>query len=167
MTEDGDGSAAPADPIARIIFALVVLACFAAFIITQRLKHTPTAVTNFELGPTFDPRAAPPGNLEAISFKLTSADDVTVTIEGTGGETVATLVQGYPAPRYKQFSLRWNGRRGTAAHVLVQRLPDGHAIHLPVNRGPIAPAGEYRVIVHLARQDKTVPAPRTFTLVGP
>ena len=30
------------------MFALLVLACFAAFFLTQRLKHTPTAVQRFQ-----------------------------------------------------------------------------------------------------------------------
>ena len=68
------------DPLARVVFAALVLACFAAFIITQRLKHTPTAVQSFKLTPIFSPN--PTGHIKAerISFKLAKADEVTVTI---------------------------------------------------------------------------------------
>ena len=73
-------SRGPADPLARVVFAVLVLACFGAFFLTQRLKHTPTAVQHFELTPLL--LALPGGHVrqEAISFKLAEADEVTVTI---------------------------------------------------------------------------------------
>ena len=37
-----------------------------------------------------------------------------MTIVSSSGATVATLLRDHPVARYKQFSLRWNGRRGTA-----------------------------------------------------
>jgi len=96
------------------VFALLVLACFAAFFLTQRLKHTPTAVQRFQLTKSFSP--TPSGRLkqERISFKLAQADGVTVSIIDAKGDVVATLVRDYRVPRYKQFSLRWNGHRGAA-----------------------------------------------------
>jgi hypothetical protein len=71
--------------------------------------------------------------------------------------------------RYKQFSLRWNGRRGqphgyTILHVPSRVLPNGLTSVLPDNRGPLAPPGEYRVRVNLRRQHRTVLSPRSFTL---
>ena len=53
--------------------------------------------------------------------------------------------------RYKQLSLCWNGRRGTAHGFTVLRRADGYTTLLPVNRGRLAPAGEYRVQVSLRR----------------
>ena len=47
--------AVSADPLARWVFAALVLACLAAFVITQRLKHTPTAVQSFKSTPIFSP----------------------------------------------------------------------------------------------------------------
>ncbi len=132
------------DPLARAVFALLVLACFAAFFITQRLKHTPTAVQRFQLTPFFSPTPAGHIKEEHVSFKLSRADDVTVTIVNSAGNTVATLVRNRPVPRYKQFSLRWTGV--TAG-------------------GQPAPAGEYRVRVSLREQHRSVFSPRNFTLV--
>ena len=63
------------DRVARAVFALLVIACFAAFFLTQRLKHTPTAVQNFELTTSFSPSPSGLYNQEAISFKLAQADD--------------------------------------------------------------------------------------------
>lgn len=149
----------------RFVFGLLVLACFAAFVLTQRLKHTPTAVQSFELTPLFSP--TPTGSLkqEQISFKLASADEVTVEILDSGGKDVALLVRDLPAPRYKQLSLRWNGRTGgTGGHTTLIG-PNGHRSLLGDDQGPPAPAGTYSVRVSLRRASRTVTSPRTFKLV--
>ena len=157
-------SAPGGDPLARIVFALLVLACFAAFLITQRLKHTPTAVQRFYLTPYFSPYPSGHVKQEAISFKLAHAEAVTVTIIDADGNTVATLVRDYPVARYKQFSLRWNGRRGSAHRYLHAHSPHGLPILVPLNGGAIAPAGEYRVRVSLAHHSPVL-SPLSFTLV--
>ena len=170
---DGDtGSARAADGpavdrLARVVFALLVLACGAAFIVTQRLKHTPTAVQSFELTPFFSP--TPVGHIKAeqISFKLANAEPVTVTVVGSAENTVATLVREYWVARYKQFSLRWNGRGGTARSHTVAAGPLGTTIVTPVNTGRPAPAGEYHVRVYLHDQRRSVISPTGFTLVRP
>ena len=153
------------DPLARVVFAALVLACFAAFIITQRLKHTPTAVQSFKLTPIFSPN--PTGHIKAerISFKLAKADEVTVTILDSNENEVATLVRDRPVTRYKQFSLRWNGREGEAHTYTVLGGADGTTIVVPVNTGSPAPAGEYRVKVSLREQHRSVLSPNSFTLV--
>jgi hypothetical protein len=153
--------------LAAVVFAALVLACFAALLVTQRLKHTPTAVEAFKRTNLVAPASGGPDGEERISFKLTKADRVTVTIESASGEAVATLVRSLPVGRYKTLSLRWNGRRGVARGYGVLRLPDGYTTLLPHTLGPIAAAGEYSVRVSLAEQKRSVPSPRTFKLVGP
>jgi hypothetical protein len=166
--QDGDRGWAPAtDPLVRGVFALLVLACLGAFFVTQRLKHTPTPVQRFKRTPRFSPYPSGHNKLEQISFKLDRADSVTVTVIDTSGNSVATLVEGYPVPRYKQFSLRWNGRRGAAHGHSLERTSAGHAFLVPHNRGSLAPPGEYRVRVALQNHDRTLESPWTFTLVGP
>lgn len=167
-----DGSAAArttapgSDPLARIVFALLVIACFAAFLITQRLKHTPTAVQDFERTPFFSPYPSGHIKQEAISFKLANADEVTVTIIDSSGDTVATLVSAHPVARYRVFSLRWNGRRGTANRYSTLKSPRGLTILVPENQGALALAGEYRVRIGL-RHHSPVLSPFSFTLVAP
>jgi len=154
------------DPLARAVFAVLVLACFAAFIVTQRLKHTPTAVQRFQLTPFFSPTPAGHIKEEPISFKLAHAEAVTVTIIDSAGNTVATLVRDRPVARYKQFSLRWNGRVGTAHGYTVRGGVDGTTIVVPAIAGRRAPAGEYRVRVTLHDQhNRSVLSPSSFTLV--
>jgi hypothetical protein len=164
---DSRGTAPGTEQLARIVFALLVLACFAAFLLTQRLKHTPTAVQLFKLTPRFSPSSpAREDRDERISFKLAKAGEVTVTIIDSKGNTVATLVRDRPVARYKQFSLRWNGRRGVAHRFQTLTSASGHETLVPVNRGRLAPAGEYRVRVILRGQSREVLSPRSFTLVG-
>jgi hypothetical protein len=160
-----EGSRSP-ESLARFIFAALVIACFAAFFITQRLKHTPTVVQNFKLAGRFSPYGPAGHNGEQISFKLAAADEVTVTVINTAGSTVATLLVNQPVTRYKQFSLRWNGRRGRAHGYGQMVSPGGRAILLPRVHGAIAPPGEYRVEVSLRKTHHLVPSPHSFTLVG-
>jgi hypothetical protein len=149
--------------LVRVVFAVLVIACFAAFVVTQRLKHTPTAVQRFELTPVFSPTR---GKLrqERISFKLSSADEVTVAIVDSKEDDVATLVRDLPVRRYKQLSLRWNGRLGSARGYTVLESPNGHRSLLGDNRGALAPPGLYSVRVTLRQQHRSVLSPRTFKL---
>jgi hypothetical protein len=157
-------SGAGGDPLAPVVFAVLVLACFAAFLITQRLKHTPTAVHRYKLAIAFSPYPAGHTKLEAISFELANAEAVTVTIIDSAGNTVATLVHNFPAPRYKDVSLRWNGRRGGARRFGHLVSPGGRSILVPETAGRIAPPGEYRVSI-LRQNGQRVLLPRSFSLV--
>jgi hypothetical protein len=156
-----------AERLARVVFALLVVGCFAALLITQRLKHTPTLVQEPKLTPVFAPASSGEVKEEHIAFKLADADDVTVTIESVGGEDVATLVRDLPVRRYKILSLRWNGREGTARHYTVVRRADGYTTLVPANRGRLAPPGEYRVRLSLRKQNRSLYLPSSFTLVKP
>ncbi|MGH2865379.1 MAG: hypothetical protein ACRDJX_09045 [Solirubrobacteraceae bacterium] len=166
-TTPGASTSTPgSDPLARIVFAVIVLACFAAFLITQRLKHSPTVVQEFKLTPYFSPHPSGREKQAAISFKLAHAEAATVTIVSSAGNTVATLVHDYPVARYRTFSLRWNGRRGRARRLRRTLGTNGRVIYTPVNTGAIAPAGEYRVRVAL-QHHKAVLSPLDITLVAP
>jgi hypothetical protein len=159
-------SGAPSsEPVARAVFALLVAACFVAFFLTQRLKHTPTAVQRFKLTPFFSP--TPSGHVKEahISFRLGRSDAVTVTIVNSSGGDVATLVRNRPLTRYKQFSLRWNGRTGTArGYTLIAGGEAGYTL-LPATHGPLAAGGEYRVRVSLRDAHTSVLSPRSLRLV--
>jgi hypothetical protein len=150
-----------AERAARVVFAALVLASFAAFFITQRLKHTPTAVQRFELIPFFSPTPSGHHKQERISFKIKQDDEVTVTILDSSEVEVATLARARPLKRYTQLSLLWNGREGPnrpargAPGLLVPSA----------NAGRPAPAGEYHVRVSLRHQERTVISPKGFKLV--
>jgi len=150
-----------------VVLACLVLACLGAFFLTQRLKHTPTAVQAFELTPVFSPYPGARLKQEAISFKLKQADAVTVSIIDSEGNVVATLVRGRQLPRYKQFSLRWNGRRGTARRYRLTRTANGHAVLVALPSGPLAKPADYRVELRLHDQHRTIRSSRSFALVAP
>jgi hypothetical protein len=162
-----DTALAGSDRVPGAVFAVLVVACFGAFFLTQRLKHTPTVVQRFELSPSFSPGAREPGGLEEISFKLSHADDVTVTIVDSSGADVATLVHNHPVVRYKQFSLRWAGHLGSPRGYAFVKTPGGRSVLLPENRGRLAASGDYRVRVRLRGERREVLSPRSFTLVRP
>ncbi len=152
--------------LGRVVFALLVIACFAALLVTQRLKHTPTLVQDFKLTKVLVPGSEGEASEEHIAFKLAKADEATVTIENSSGATVATLVRDLPVGRYKIVSLRWNGQRGEAHGYKVLRKADGYTTLVPHNRGPTAAPGEYTVRVSLRREDRSIPSSRTFKLVA-
>jgi hypothetical protein len=146
------------------VFAALVVACFAAFAITQHLKHAPTPVQRFEMPPWFEPSAAGgPHSVEHLSFRIASSDAVTVAIVNSSEDVVATLLRNRPLARYTQLSFQWDGRRGpTTPPAPAAGTP--HDRLMPVDHGPPAPSGEYRVRVTLRRQNRTVLSPRSFTL---
>jgi hypothetical protein len=76
------------DPLAALVFAALVLASFAAFAVTQHLKHTPTVVQNFHMTGHFTPGVPGRHALEHISFRIAHSDDVTVAIEDSSGDVV-------------------------------------------------------------------------------
>ena len=154
------------DRVARAVFALLVAACFAAFFVTQRLKHTPTAVQMFKMTPFFSPSSSRLINQERISFRLARSDEVTVTVVNSAGSEVATLTREVPVTGYKQFSLRWNGRTGTAHRFVHLVSENGHRTIVPINEGRRAPPGEYRVRVYLRHSAREVLSPWSFTLLG-
>ncbi|MCW3034382.1 MAG: hypothetical protein QOK19_124 [Solirubrobacteraceae bacterium] len=163
--ESGDGQRDGVDPLGSAVFAVLVLACLLAFFLTQRLKHAPTVVPSFQLTSNFSPTPAGRHKQEQISFKLSHAERATVAVIDSHGNVVATLLRGYPVPRYKQLSLRWNGRRGTARGYVTRTTPAGHRYLVPGNGGRLAPAGEYRVRLKLSGQANPVLSPKSFTLV--
>ena len=163
--DDGPGAieAGRAQRLARAVFAVLVVGCFAAFGVTQRLKHTPTPVQEFKLDVSFAPTRIPAAacrgrvpkrqvnssrRVEYFAFKIAQADDVTVEIVDAANRGVATVVRDLPVQRYKPLSLCWNGQLGSG------------------ERGGPAPPGTYRVRVRLRSQDLTRYSTRSFELEG-
>lgn len=151
-----------AERLAAIVFAVLVVGSFAAFAITQHLKHTPPVVGNFEMDAGFQPVHKPAARcrrrvprrlvnsstrVEYVSFKPAQASLVTVAVVNAAGGEEATLVRNLPVERYKQVSLCWNGQRGGREH------------------SGLAPPGEYRLRVSLASGGHSpVYSPRSFAL---
>lgn len=152
----------PVDRLAAFVFAALVLASFAAFAITQHLKHTPTVVQDFHMTGHFSPRAGGRHALEHISFRIAHSDDVTVAIEDSSGDVLATLLRDRPLARYTQLSLVWDGHSGPTSLPIGAGTPRDPLV--AKDRGRPAGAGEYRVRVSLRNQHRIVRSPRTFVL---
>ena len=146
------GETKEAQKLARVVFAVLMVACFVAFVLTQRLKHTPTPVQEFKMDESFTPTRVPaaacrgrvPARLvnsservEYLAFKIAQADEVTVTIVDAANHDVATIVHDLPVERYKPLSLCWNGQLGST------------------QGGGLAPPGEYHLSVSLRNQSLT------------
>ncbi len=132
---------------AKAVFALLVTACFGAFFVTQRLKHSPTLVQRFMMAPFFSPTPTGHNKTESVSFRIERSGDVNVTIVDSEGRYVATLAGDRPLQRYTQLPLTWNGREG------------------PAQSGAPAPEGHYRVRVAVAHDGRPVTSLRSFKLV--
>jgi hypothetical protein len=158
------GQTRQARALARVVFAALVVACFGAFLATQRLKHTPTLVQKIEMDKTFHPTLTPAAacrgrvpvaqvnaseRVEYLSFKPAQAEPVTVEIVDSSEKSVATIVRALQAQRYKQLSLCWNGQLG------------------PAQSGGLAPRGEYRLQVKLLDSNRTVKSTESFRLESP
>lgn len=133
-----------ADPLARVVFAALVLASFAAFGLTQRLKHTPTVVQDIRMSASFRPGSKSSNGVERISFKLQRADSVTVAVIDSQGDVVRTLARHLAMPPYKRASFYWNGHEAHGRH---------------------APPGTYRVRIDLRRQKRQILTPAAFELL--
>lgn len=132
-------------PLARVVFGLVVLATFAALGVTQALKHAPTAVQQLEISPaTLTPGAAGEAGTERFEFHIQHSDHITVGVIDSRGTTVRTVVRHRWLGGYKTIVLYW---KGLEAH------------------GRRAPAGTYRLRIYLERQKREVLSPVSFELV--
>jgi hypothetical protein len=134
------------DPLARIVFALVVLATFAALGVTQWLKHAPTAVQQLEISPaSFIPGSAVQSGVERFEFHIQHSDHITVTVIDSQGDTVRTVVHHLWLRGYKRVVLYWKGMEAHARR---------------------APPGTYRLRIYLERQKHEVLSPVSFELLA-
>jgi hypothetical protein len=121
------------ETLTRVVFALLVAATFAAFFVTQRLKHSPTLVQAATAVPYIYQAK---GHRKAlISFKIKRADRVTLTVVGPNGDDIDTLASDVGMPAYQQESFRWRGRTSS---------------------GHLAPYGVYTIRVRLRDAGRSV-----------
>jgi len=127
--------------VARFLTTLLVLFLLggtaAAFAVTEGLKLAPSPITGTSVVKTFSPRCECGQDSTAVDFKLRKADRLTITMIDANGREVRRLVERARFARGSQ-SFVWNGR---------------------TDDGAIAPDGEYRPRVHLARAHQTIILP--------
>lgn len=133
----------PVATIAGIAFAALIVATFAAFFITQRLKREPGALGQVRATPFFSPNQDGRFDRARIGFLLKEPDDVTVTVVDRDDQPIRRLARNEPLEAYRQLRLAWDGRD---------------------DAGRRAPDGTYRVRVGLRRQGRSVLLPRNIDL---
>ncbi|HEV2786760.1 MAG TPA: N,N-dimethylformamidase beta subunit family domain-containing protein [Solirubrobacteraceae bacterium] len=126
--------------VARIVFALLVCATFAAFFVAQERKSTPPRV-EFTVTPFFSPNSDGRFDRARIAFSLKRTDDVTVSVITRGGDAVRRLVDNRMLRAGRLVRLAWDGR--TAG-------------------GRLVPDGVYRVRLNLRRQGRAILLPRNI-----
>ena len=138
------GTRRTADPLARVVFALLVLACFAAFFLTQRLKHTPTAVQRFKLTPRVLARRRPGRHqtgadlVQARPGRRGDGDDHRRAAATSWRRSCATI----RCRATNSSRCAGTAAAGPRARYAADARPSGHADRsCRCNRGPLAPAG--------------------------
>ncbi len=132
--------------MARLISTIVVLGLLggtaAAFAITEGLKLERSPITGTRITSTFSPGCKCSTALAHIDFRLRKNDSVTATVLRADGKRVQTIASSLDAPR-GFLRLRWDGRD---------------------ELGMLAPPGDYKVRIHLARRHQTINLPNTIII---
>jgi hypothetical protein len=127
--------------LARIAFALLVCATFAAFFAAQELKSKPPRI-GFKATPFFSPNKDGRFDRARASFVLLQrADDVAATVVDREGEDVVELLPSTFAAIGERKQVAWDGR---------------------LDSGRMAPDGTYRLRLNLRRQGRAVVLPRNI-----
>ena len=129
--------------LARVAFALLIAATFAAFFVAQRLKAEPAEIIGVKLIKFFSPNGDGVRDAENISFRLKRRDDVTVDIVDAAGGRVRRLALSVRAEPYRPVRFSWNGKD---------------------DNGQVAADGLYRVRIGLHGQGRSVVYPKSFSL---
>jgi hypothetical protein len=130
--------------LARVLSTATVLglllASALAFALTERAKVALSPIASTQVPrPVFSPNAADPADRVAtVSFRLRTAERVSVTMEDAHGHTVATLLPSRTEAKGTRLELQWDG---IAAD------------------GQIDPDGTYKPVVKLERSHRNIVLP--------
>ncbi len=102
------------------VFALLVVATFAAFFVVQRIKREPPDVRKAQITPLFSPNGDGRHEVAHASFVLERPDTITVRVLRDNGDVVATLMANRRAAAHKRLRVTWDGRDNAG-----RRVPDG------------------------------------------
>ena len=105
---------------ARIVFALLVAATFAAFFVAQRLKHAPTVVQHVRGARLFSPNGDGRMDVLPVSFELKNGGHIGLDVVDLEGDPVRSLIDGRLVRAHQRIAVRWNGREDDGSHA-----PDG------------------------------------------
>jgi hypothetical protein len=137
--------AASTPTVAKVAFAALVLATFAAFFVAQGLKSTPPVIQELGIEPpdAFSPNQDGRFERVRVGFELKEGDRVDLSIVDRNGDRVRELVENRRVEAGERVSAKWDGRDDEG-----ERVPDG----------------TYRPRVVLRRQGRSVVVPRNISL---
>ena len=126
-----------------LVFAGLVVATFAAFFVTTRLKRAAPVVEQVTFRRSFSPNGDGRFDVALFAFRLRRSDEVTVSVVTRDSDEVRTLAEDVSLERRERHRFRWDGR---------------------TDAGSVAPDGEYHLRVGLRNQGRTVTSSRKLFL---
>ncbi len=129
--------------LARVVFALLLAATFAAFFVAQRLKGAESVAQITKVSRFFSPNGDGRRDVNRITFTVKEPGRVTVTIVDRDGERIRRLADDIDARPGTPVRVSWDGRSDT---------------------GVRAPDGLYRMQVGLRRTGRTVVTAGSFNI---
>ena len=93
-----------------VVFALLVVATFAAFFVVQRIKREPPDVRKARITPLFSPNGDGRDEKATASFVLEQPETITVRVLDEEGNVVDTLMANRHAAAHKRLKVTWDGR---------------------------------------------------------
>lgn len=121
--------------LARVAFALMVVATFGAFFAAQRLKATPSLVLDVRARPLFSPNQDGRKDRARWGFMLKRDDQLSARVVDEDGDAVRTLAEGREVDAYDRQGFDWDGT---------------------TDAGAVAPDGTYRLRLSLRRQGRSI-----------
>jgi N,N-dimethylformamidase beta subunit-like protein len=104
--------------LAQVLFAVLVLATGASFLLAQRIKQQPKAVDAQTLTRVFSPNSDGRSDMARFSLRLQRGDDVDVTVlDRQTGREVRHLIAGRHIAAHQTVFFSWNGRNDAGALV--------------------------------------------------
>jgi hypothetical protein len=118
-----------------LIFAGLVVATFAAFFVTTRLKRSTPVIEQLTFRRSFSPNGDGRFDVALFGLRLRRSDETTVSIVTRDGDDVRTLAEDVELSNHRRYRFRWDGR---------------------TDNGRRARHGEYHVRVGVRRQGRPV-----------
>jgi hypothetical protein len=127
--------------VTRILFAILVVATFAAFFVAQRIKNAPKIVQIARYASIISPNGDGYFDTRPIAVKLTTADRMTLEVVDDDGDPVRVLLRDRAARAYTAVRTVWDGRD---------------------DDGRLVPDGRYKLRVALRDEGRAVILPRAI-----
>ena len=106
-----------------LVFAGLVVATFAAFFVTTRLKRAAPVIEQLTFRRSFSPNGDGRFDVALFAFRLRRSDDVTVSIVTRDGDEVRTLAEDVFLERGSRHRFRWDGRNDAGPRRSRRRVP--------------------------------------------